>query len=57
MIIVISLYARTLDKFHRGTVLLVLYIKDSFYYGPLAQQIEHNSFKIGVIGAAPIWLI
>lgn len=57
MIIVISLYARSLDKFHRGTVLLVLYIKDSFYYGPLAQQIEHNLFKIEVIGAAPIWLI
>lgn len=57
MITVISIYARSLDKLHRGTVLLVGYIKDSFYYGPLAQQIEHNPFKIGVIGAAPIWLI
>lgn len=57
MMTVISLYARSLEKLHRGTVLSVGYIKNLFYYGPLAQQIEHNPFKIGVIGAAPIWLI
>ena len=57
MMTVISLYARSLEKLHRGTVLSVLYVKDLFYYGPLAQLIEHNPFKIEVIGAAPIWLI